>query len=358
MAIPIGIHLLSRKEGKTIRIGSLRFLAETSTSKFSSIRLNEVVLLALRSLLIILIVVFLAGLLVEKTNAKTSRKWAVIEKGLENESRIKTLTDSLRENGFEIRTLAAGFPATDNDTAKATADYYKLAEALAKENNLQAVVVATNSLSGFKGKRDPLPENITWLTYPVAKANAWLTTDDEKSDTLHINLVFEKKFEADKKIMEAALTVIQESAPKKISITETTTQNFQASDTSNWTIWLSTEQPTPINKLLYFKENPFDNLISVETKNTAALTKRLTTENAVEQHLPVQLMELLFQEEIKKEIAVRDTRTVANELAWSDATVIQRSNAAADKQPVDKILFACIALLFIAERILAFYRKQ
>jgi hypothetical protein len=65
LAVPIGIHLLSRKEGKVVKMGSLRHLRETSTKQFKGIKLNELLLLALRCLLIILFVSLLAGLSME-----------------------------------------------------------------------------------------------------------------------------------------------------------------------------------------------------------------------------------------------------------------------------------------------------
>lgn len=86
LAIPVTIHLLSRKEGKTIRMGSIRFLTETSTSKFSSIRLNEVALLAIRSLLVLVLVVFLAGLILSTIGSAKSTPWVLVETELaENE---------------------------------------------------------------------------------------------------------------------------------------------------------------------------------------------------------------------------------------------------------------------------------
>src|SRR6187401_594471 len=83
LLIPIGIHLLSRKEGQVIRIGSLRHLQETNTQQFKGIRLNEIVLLILRCTLIILFVLLMSGLSFERVN-KSEAKWVVIEKGLEN----------------------------------------------------------------------------------------------------------------------------------------------------------------------------------------------------------------------------------------------------------------------------------
>lgn len=50
--IPIAIHLLSRKEGKVVKVGSLRHMEESNTSRFKSIRLNETLLLLARCLMI------------------------------------------------------------------------------------------------------------------------------------------------------------------------------------------------------------------------------------------------------------------------------------------------------------------
>src|SRR5690349_13991138 len=89
ISIPIAIHLLSRKEGKVIRIGSLRHLQETSTQQFKGIRLNELALLALRCLLIILFVMILSGLSLHWTNSNKV-SWVLVEKGLENTPEVKS----------------------------------------------------------------------------------------------------------------------------------------------------------------------------------------------------------------------------------------------------------------------------
>ena len=62
LLIPIGIHLLSRKQGKIIKFGSLRHLEESQTKQSINVRLNEVPLLILRCALIFLIVILLCGL--------------------------------------------------------------------------------------------------------------------------------------------------------------------------------------------------------------------------------------------------------------------------------------------------------
>ena len=93
MLIPIGIHLLSRKEGRVIRIGSVRHLEDTISKQFKSIRLNEFILLGLRCLLIIILVLFLAGLDLNITGK--NGKWLLIEGGLDKDNEFSSLIDSL-----------------------------------------------------------------------------------------------------------------------------------------------------------------------------------------------------------------------------------------------------------------------
>lgn len=356
LTIPIAIHLLSRKEGKTIRIGSIRFLTETSTSKFSSIRLNEVALLAIRSLLIVLIVLFLANLMISSTQSKASKKWVLVEKDLENNEQIKNLLDSLQKNEYEIRRLSAGFPIPENDTATQRPDYYKLSEKLAQQDNVQAIVIAENALSGYRGKRISLPENITWLSYSIRPAD--VRGDSlTRGDTIRIMLAFEKNFQYDKKIMAAALQALQDSSPTQLVIEETEINNFKITDV-DWLIWLSDDTITNERKSLRFSEDVVNDLIIQKSKNQWILTKRLTEENAVEEHLTIQLMSMLFDEQIKQEISQQDNRTQPNELAWSKNNNNQSVSSVKAGQHADKILILIIVLALIGERILAFYRKQ
>src|SRR6478735_8889858 len=85
LSIPLAIHLLSRKEGKVIAMGSLRHLKDANTQQFKSLRLNEIVLLLLRSLIIILLVLFLSGLQIHKTS---KQKWVLVENELRDDTQV------------------------------------------------------------------------------------------------------------------------------------------------------------------------------------------------------------------------------------------------------------------------------
>ena len=45
LAVPLAIHLWSKMEGKTIKIGSIQLLTEANPKQASSIHLNELFLL-------------------------------------------------------------------------------------------------------------------------------------------------------------------------------------------------------------------------------------------------------------------------------------------------------------------------
>ncbi|HXR82642.1 MAG TPA: BatA domain-containing protein, partial [Saprospiraceae bacterium] len=115
LLIPIGIHLLSRREGKIIKIGSIRHLEETSSKQFKSIRLNELVLLLLRCLVITILVLSLGGFHFQAL--ENSGKWLLVESGLERDDRFLILIDSLKRNGFEIKRLTSGFPDLNDSHA-------------------------------------------------------------------------------------------------------------------------------------------------------------------------------------------------------------------------------------------------
>ena len=122
LSIPLAIHLLSRKEGKVIRMGSLRHLRETSTQQFKGIKLNELLLLALRSLLIILFVFLISGLH-WKDGVK---KWLVVETGLEKNSSAKELADSLIGIDYDWHWLRPGFPSQEVKLEKGYNNNWKL----------------------------------------------------------------------------------------------------------------------------------------------------------------------------------------------------------------------------------------
>src|SRR4030095_14398281 len=98
LALPIAIHLLSRKDVRVIRIGSLRHLENAITRQAIRIRLHAYGLLALRCLIVTLITLLLAGLYF--TGDTKDVRWLLIESGLEQSAHWRIVIDSLQAAGY------------------------------------------------------------------------------------------------------------------------------------------------------------------------------------------------------------------------------------------------------------------
>lgn len=354
LSIPVAIHLLSRKEGPVIRVGSIRFLSETSTSKFSSIRLNEVALLIVRGTLILMLTLFLAGMLWPGEISKDAAKWAVVEQGLEQNASLKPVLDSLQKNGYALRELSPGFPEIQEQTGS-TPDYFALSEDLATKN-VQAIVFARNELTGFKGKRAALPANIQWITYPDNLTSSDKTSLAENLQPIHVTLAYDPDFIRDKKIICAALATITSIVPGKISVDETLVDNFAPGNYA-WLIWLSNKHAPSPGKVLILKQGVLNQLITQENKDRWLLTKRLNEENAVDEHLAIELATMFFNQQIGAQLQAGNV-TVPNELVWSTNDSSEVATTTTAGISIDKYLLLLIVVLFIVERVLAFYRKQ
>src|SRR5258707_10816615 len=107
LVIPVVIHFLSRKEGKVIKLGSVRHVVETSTQQFKGIKLNEIILLLLRCAMVTVFSLLLSGL---RCSYQGKEKWTIVEKGLAGLPHLQSVLDSLKNDGYSLRLLANGFP--------------------------------------------------------------------------------------------------------------------------------------------------------------------------------------------------------------------------------------------------------
>ncbi len=399
LLIPIAIHLLSRKEGKVIRIGSIRHFEETSTRQFRNIRLNELVLLALRCLLITFVVLLLSGL--SYTNSKSEDiKWMVMERGMKKEKDFKTLIDSLEQNGFELRWLEKDFPLLkDSSIITHKLNYGSLIESLKKVQAKQIVVLSYNYANRFKGKRTTLPNNIQWISKSpqpekftvsttlfssdsvlVRKGNSngdrtmfaneavginSLTAQDkmliQNQDTISILIASDSEFGYDKNIMIAALKAVDETLPCVLKIKSSDISKLN-DDQADWIIWLS-ENAIPENmqtKNLAFNKKKFGNKIITLSDKGWLLTQRLDQENAIENNLTLQLASILLPKEQAQQTANKfDRRTLPEKELWSSApSQIANTFVIAETNNAIPFLFALILVVLLAERIIAFKRNQ
>jgi hypothetical protein len=389
LAIPIGIHLLSRKEGQVLKMGSLRHLRETSTQQFKGIKLNEILLLALRCLLIILFVGMLAGF---HWKDKGAKRWVLVEHGLENQQHVKTITDSLISDGYESRWLQAGFPLREQDGI-GEVNYWKLISELKNENLAKAIVFSKSSINNFNGLSPNLPAEISWVSISsdpnqfvlqtLKKGDQYLiregysTSDKTYFETLQSNtlpdslqvseqkkltiaIAHDEAHTQDLQIIKAALKAIEQTVPVNFLINDIAPS--QSSASADWIIWLSDSDFPAFDSLNYLILKPqiANELISRVKPHQWIINKRLTIEQARNENLSLKLANLLlYDSALVNRAEYYDRRMLSDSLIASGAekeSGIQ--NASLLPQSPNQYLVIVFLLILLTERVVSYARKQ
>jgi len=337
LAIPLAIHLLSRKEGKVIRVGSIRHVEESNTSQFKSIRLNEIFLWLLRSLMISLIVLFMSGAQCSGPDSK-SVKQLFVENGID-----LAKVDSLVSGGYELHRIP------DNT------NYWTFAETL---NRLpyDIVVVSFSKVSNFNGKRIALRDNIRWITaestskeFPAlawttgdtvfvrtASSNAMLTsykTGVGVPDSIQVIKPQTLNVSADDKMVIAALNVLRKEykLPIQISNNQQPTTNIKI--TPNVGPLVERISPTEIH-----------------------INKTLDQDVALNENLVIELFKVLYPD-LQRSQEKKDTRVLPDEVAWSDV-VASSPRHLVPSSGIEKYLIVLFVLALATERFVAIRRNQ
>ncbi|UII24308.1 BatA domain-containing protein [Fulvivirga ligni] len=167
LLVPLAIHLLSKQQGKIIKIGSIELLQEVDSKQTRTIRLNELLLLILRCILISIIVLFLAGLQLRKESSPTSSKAYLIEPELFSDENVKDLADSLIMTQ-EVRLFSDQFEVYDpqkNYTDLPTPDYWNLVNHLNEIEPDSLIIFTASRYNGVTGKRPTTNKNIHWIEW-------------------------------------------------------------------------------------------------------------------------------------------------------------------------------------------------
>lgn len=126
LIIPLLIHLWNVKQGKTLKIGSIALLGESSQLSAKSFRINDWLLLVLRCLLLILLAFLLAQPFLKKTNdSKNSGHWILVDetKLAQAYQAHQSTIDSLLKQGYTIHDFNVDFKLlslADTSSAKHT----------------------------------------------------------------------------------------------------------------------------------------------------------------------------------------------------------------------------------------------
>ena len=186
LAVPVAIHLWSKDEGKTIKVGSIANLRESENAQTRTLQLNEWLLLLLRLLAIALLVFILAEPFAQ-TKTKNQELVYLVEPEILKIDTFKTSMDSLAESKA-VRLLQEDFPeynAADSVKTAAT-NYWQLAQDFETLKADSLVVYSQTLLSGFKGKRPEITENVNWVTIDSAQTTAGVVALIRLQDSVEV----------------------------------------------------------------------------------------------------------------------------------------------------------------------------
>jgi hypothetical protein len=301
ISIPLIIHLWNIKKGKTLKIGSISLLGESSRQSARSLKLIDLLLLFLRCLLLIILALILAGpLWNSKINTTANKGWILIEKQnlKETSSQFKKEIDSLSKLGYEFHFFEPGFQYAKLEDAlnqniseigsAQLLPYWSLIQLLEDEipENTQVFLFTPNLLNRLGTKRPLVTHPIQWKTYTPADStatwieNAWFNESDsvkvtiatsnpskttfknkKQGDSLPVTIdtatiriaIYTDKFKNDASYLKAALTAIKKYTGQKIKLTEYSTMNIPSGQ--NIIFWLSESAIPPgiVPLNLFFK---------------------------------------------------------------------------------------------------------
>jgi hypothetical protein len=196
LLLPLAIHLWNRKQGKTIYVGSIRWLIASENRRFNSLRLHEIPLWILRSLLIILLVLLLVDLSWEnKTALSKFKTWILIEPNLLKDTKIREQVKDLLSKEDELHLLVKDFPLVHIADERFPPSRGELGWSywsyLQELNELpqapqKVKLIVNNHLHHFSGKRPSLSFDVEWIVLPQKDKSFFLADVIITNDSLHL----------------------------------------------------------------------------------------------------------------------------------------------------------------------------
>ncbi len=183
--VPLVIHLWNIREGKTLKIGSVALLVESSRQRARSLQLRDILLLLLRCLVILLLASLLAGPFRTSTPPESQQKgWIVLDKETAAQAyrHFRPQIDSLIAAGMQVRYFEKEFTrlnkaelAALKDTIHTndTVSYWGLLRPLQKQVpvTLPVYLYTPNRLNAFRGPRPQLSLQLHWQTFTTADSS-------------------------------------------------------------------------------------------------------------------------------------------------------------------------------------------
>lgn len=404
LLVPLAIHLWSKKEAKTVKIGSVQLLDESNSRQSSSIQLNEWLLLLLRMLILALIVLLMAGPQ-WRTKGNQQQVTYLVEPSLANEPTLTPILDSLQEDA-SVRLFTSGFPEWDLDTdyqaEQETPNYWQLAQRLDSLQSDSMVIFTKALVKGIKSKRPNTQKKIHWVVtegeeildrplialknteavqlvtvssnsmrtrinkelikdgYQLTRAGDSLQLGEgattiiplQKMDTLLINLQVDEGFEREEKYLEASFRALSAYLGQPIKV-----KKDSSSESTDLQVWLSERPLTPSEgKWLILKPDVMAKQLIEPgpTKNIFHLTSRLNPKNTVEQRFTEQLLGILgVNKEVESLAKNMDRRQMDEASLKPNYVAPKRKRERATLVDISLWVFGLVAGLMLAERLIS-----
>ncbi|SHK37960.1 N-terminal double-transmembrane domain-containing protein [Maribacter aquivivus] len=418
LLVPIAIHLWSKKEAKTIKIGSVQLLSESKSRQSSSIQLNEWWLLLLRMAIISLITLVMAKPQWQSKVNNSKLTYIVEPEFAKNEKFMARFNDLQADQ--EIRLLQSGLPINNieytNSEDFRSADYWSLASEMDALQTDSIIVFSNGYAKGLKGARPETNHDINWIVLdstqivempllayqkekniilftannsPVASKIATknielgdvyqLTSNGDslqvlssnsnstkipliQQPALEVSLIYADSLSADKRYITAALAALSTYLNREIKVESSLDNEVLKNKESDLTIWLSTKPAlVSARKKLVFKNDTISNalIIKGEDENTFYITERITTENAVSGRLTENLLSILdVNKEVKELQAKADIRSVTEADLKTNFIENKASKTHKASWSLNPYLWVVLLVLLIVERFVAYKRTQ
>ncbi|OKL40929.1 BatA domain-containing protein [Pontibacter flavimaris] len=192
--IPIAIHLWNKRQGQTVKVGSLRWLEASASNRWSSIKLSSFWLLVLRCGILILLAVALAQPVWQhQAQKQKGAKAIIVGEELLYTSALEPIIptiDSLLQRGYTLHTYTPELEQipqevwqqmsnrTQDSTVASKYNYWSLLPTLAAKYKLpqdSVLLFTSDQQQYFAGIRpEAMPRHIRWIPVSTDKSITWL----------------------------------------------------------------------------------------------------------------------------------------------------------------------------------------
>lgn len=417
LLVPLAIHLLNRGNVRKIKVGSIKFLPNTETKQARNIRLNELLLLFLRSFILLLLVFILTNPKV-KSQVKSTSLVYLVEPSLLTEGALSALLEELPPE-TEVCLLNVGFENLSNleeHTTTIPPNYWQLVGDIKDLAADSIVVISKGLISGLKGARPATTANINWIvldneTAISKKIKAHIVQDSieilsinssadytrfnrkfltknetgiaiendslilsskeneaiplQVLDTIAIGIQYQKAFANEAIYFEKAFQVVSDytGIPMNIDVMADG-QNDQDKE-HKILVWLSLEAPPKVkNSLISYRPNRLEQDLIVDgaTKGAYELTRGINIDEVLNSNLMDKLLILVnFNTKNEDLLTIYDQRVMPKDEAMPNKISMDSSGKTTAKATFTELsiwLWLTLVIVIIVERLVSKYRKQ